>query len=118
MNIGNTKHCLKGLVVLLTGHLARLLCCLLNWFKHFLLILLPYHSLYFPVDAGWVWTDHDTPTSYTNWGEGEPNDRGTEDCMEMWITDASWNDENCNSERDYVCKIHKGKQFHSQWLYI
>jgi hypothetical protein len=65
-------------------------------------------------DLGFIWTDG-SPTDYTNWAEGEPNDwlsgsphcdgTGNEDCTEMWRGGASWNDLNCDTEMPFVCKI-------------
>ena len=45
--------------------------------------------------------------AYSNWKEGEPNDKGSagEDCVQM-VGDGKWNDKNCNNvDLKYICKI-------------
>ena len=59
-----------------------------------------------------IWFDG-TPTDYTNWAGGEPNDwqagvahcdgTGNEDCTEMWQGGISWNDANCDGARPFIC---------------
>ncbi|WAS90690.1 CotH kinase family protein [Nannocystis punicea] len=51
-----------------------------------------------------VWTDG-TPLSFTAWNEGEPNNAGEEDCVNLpaW-TAGLWNDLPCDSPRPYICK--------------
>lgn len=43
--------------------------------------------------GGWTWIDGE-PWSYTNWGAGEPNNAGSENCLH-WRADNAWNDVNC-----------------------
>ena len=44
----------------------------------------------------WEW-ESGCPSSYTNWGGGEPNDYGGgEDCMQITFEDGNWNDNKCN----------------------
>jgi hypothetical protein len=69
-------------------------------------------------NTGFVWTDG-TPTDYTNWAGGEPNDwngstaggancgqatdgAGGEDCTHM-RGDGLWNDAGCGGARGYIC---------------
>ncbi|HSK01937.1 MAG TPA: lectin-like protein [Kofleriaceae bacterium] len=40
---------------------------------------------------------------YTNWEGGEPNDDGTEDCLEM-RTSGRWNDIPCGESLRFVCR--------------
>lgn len=35
---------------------------------------------------------------------GSPDDYLGEDCMSIYIHDGYWNDENCESQRGYICK--------------
>lgn len=50
----------------------------------------------------WSWITGE-PWSYTNWdvANNEPNGEGDENCLEYTDGTAKWNDENCNSFRDY-----------------
>ena len=45
-----------------------------------------------------------TPSSYTNWGSGEPNNSGNEDCAEMRLDTGQWNDKECDEPRPFVCE--------------
>ena len=60
--------------------------------------------------GGFSWHDN-SPLQFTSWLPGEPtrvNEHGTEEhCGEMFISGA-WNDEDCNSERGYICQRPKG----------
>ncbi|XP_033854652.3 macrophage mannose receptor 1-like [Acipenser ruthenus] len=76
---------------------------------------------YFYNDAGWiglnildstaghVWSDG-SPVSYENWGYGEPNNyNNVELCTEMSLSyPLSWNDRQCESYTNWICKIRKG----------
>ena len=53
-------------------------------------------------EGTWVWSSGSSST-YTNWGSGEPNDSGGEDCTHIY-TSGSWNDLPCSSSRAYVCE--------------
>ena len=59
-------------------------------------------------ESRFVWSDG-TPYNasvYSNWRPGEPNDRGGEDCVELYRT--RWNDNGCQDEFGYICEIPKG----------
>lgn len=47
------------------------------------------------VENSFVWVNGE-PTSYTNWGTGEPNNAGNEDCGQL-RPDGFWNDNRCNT---------------------
>ncbi|MCY1064615.1 CotH kinase family protein [Nannocystis sp. RBIL2] len=58
------------------------------------------------VDAedDFVWTDG-TPLDFTAWNEGEPNNSGEEDCVNVpaWAG-GLWNDLACDAPRPYICQ--------------
>jgi hypothetical protein len=56
-------------------------------------------------EGTWTWRGGDT-WSYTNWGQGEPNNSGNnEDCMQLGrYLDYTWNDEPCSASFRYVCE--------------
>uniref|UniRef100_A0A8C8RTV0 C-type lectin domain-containing protein n=1 Tax=Pelusios castaneus TaxID=367368 RepID=A0A8C8RTV0_9SAUR len=41
---------------------------------------------------------------YSNWASREPNNEGTEDCVEIYA-DGKWNDKSCNDRRLIVCEF-------------
>ncbi|XP_062577533.1 uncharacterized protein LOC134239370 [Saccostrea cucullata] len=46
---------------------------------------------------------------YVNWADHEPNNfHGSEDCVELVVWNGKWNDVNCYSKRNWICKIPKG----------
>ena len=74
---------------------------------------LAYYTFY---DASWIglddlvtegvfeWID-DSPTPYTAWWEGEPNDSGGEDCAGTNYGDIGyWNDFQCKAVLPFVCE--------------
>lgn len=56
-------------------------------------------------EGRYVWVAG-TPLSYVNWGNGEPNNQGNEDCGELnrFGPDGGWNDEPCDSALPFVCE--------------
>jgi hypothetical protein len=55
-------------------------------------------------EGAFVWPDGGAPT-FTAWGRGEPNDAaGNEDCAELGLTTALWNDVPCTDLRAYICE--------------
>lgn len=46
------------------------------------------------------------PVSYLNWGPGEPNNAGDEDCVHTWgpALMYKWNDEGCDWNFSYICQ--------------
>ena len=58
----------------------------------------------------WTWSDG-TPWDYTNWYEGEPNDRnGNEDCLHTWTDYQNlWNDSPCEGWGNWPSVCKKGK---------
>lgn len=56
-------------------------------------------------EGSFVWTTGQ-PVTYTNWASGEPNNSGgNEDCAEMRYLDFEWNDNNCGTNRTYICEF-------------
>ena len=48
---------------------------------------------------------------YTNWGPGEPNNAGNEDCVEIVTAksygktfEGRWNDKSCNNKFSFICQ--------------
>uniref|UniRef100_A0A8C3T0N5 C-type lectin domain-containing protein n=1 Tax=Chelydra serpentina TaxID=8475 RepID=A0A8C3T0N5_CHESE len=41
---------------------------------------------------------------YSNWAGGEPNNLGTEDCVEIY-SDGRWNDKSCHEKRLIICEF-------------
>ena len=56
---------------------------------------------------GWTWSDK-TPYDYSNWGENEPNQQYTEECVEIYPWNGKWNDVSCSEKRGFICKRPKG----------
>ncbi len=55
-------------------------------------------------EGKFVWSDG-TPTDFTLWNGGEPNDFGNgEDCTQAYSL-GNWNDLDCNAGIRYVCKL-------------
>ncbi|GIX97410.1 secretory phospholipase A2 receptor [Caerostris extrusa] len=53
------------------------------------------------------WTDY-TPVDFTYWNVEEPNNKeNQEKCVNMYIGNGLWNDENCNIHMSYICKYNK-----------
>ncbi|XP_028254256.1 galactose-specific lectin nattectin-like [Parambassis ranga] len=53
----------------------------------------------------WLWSDGSKHV-FTAWGQGEPNDVGGEDCMEINFTEQNYvNDASCALKRPSVCVI-------------
>nr|XP_022336336.1 macrophage mannose receptor 1-like isoform X2 [Crassostrea virginica] len=52
-----------------------------------------------------VWTDGSL-LDFIQWGTNEPNDAiGGENCVTMpYWSSGSWNDDNCNMKKNYICK--------------
>ncbi|XP_061416055.1 macrophage mannose receptor 1-like [Lethenteron reissneri] len=74
-----------------------------------------YHNLWIGLGRdellGWSWTD-DTPVGYTNWADGEPNDMMHEEafiesCVEFYHQDGTWNDQDCEQKRGFICRINQ-----------
>ena len=56
-------------------------------------------------EGTFVWSDG-TPIDYVQWGGGEPNNAGNEDCVHLadW-TGGQWNDLPCGNVLPYICRI-------------
>jgi hypothetical protein len=56
-------------------------------------------------EGEYVWTDG-TPFDFEDWGDGEPNNSGEEDCCHWadW-NDGRWNDMPCDYHLPYVCQF-------------
>ena len=50
----------------------------------------------------WNWLGRSS--NYRNWEDGEPNDLGGEDCVEMYDV-GTWNDLDCGSAKSYFCEL-------------
>ena len=59
-------------------------------------------------EGTWVWTVDRNGSTYMNWGPGEPNNSGEEDCVTIWEPGSragSWNDDDCTAAHPYVCEL-------------
>jgi hypothetical protein len=59
-------------------------------------------------EGRWHWIHQKHPTTYTNWGPGEPENRnGNENCATMWSKYGSWHDHPCSftSIHFFVCEM-------------
>jgi len=55
------------------------------------------------ITATWVWSPTNTPLSYTNWGQDEPNNsKENEDCLVLGRD--KWNDLDCAEKINFVCQ--------------
>lgn len=54
-------------------------------------------------EGSWVWETGES-VSYTNWGSGEPNNSGDEDCAHLYDSGV-WNDHRCAGlATGYICE--------------
>ena len=52
----------------------------------------------------WKWPTACYPFEFTFWKSGEPNNKGDEDCMELWVGNKGrWNDKKCSAKGNFVC---------------
>ncbi|XP_060748255.1 CD209 antigen-like protein A [Tachysurus vachellii] len=60
-------------------------------------------------EGEWKWVD-DTPlnTAFRSWAQGEPNNRGDEDCAVIYTypshLTATWNDRKCSAKLPWICE--------------
>jgi len=54
--------------------------------------------------GSWYWDSNGGPLAFSNWRLTEPNNLGTEQCVEIRAADRDWNNINCNNLRKYVCE--------------
>jgi uncharacterized protein YegL len=52
-----------------------------------------------------IWSDGTIP-NYANWSPGQPDNHKNEDCVEIWKPDGTWNDNQCNGKKAFICKAH------------
>uniref|UniRef100_A0A287D5S7 CD209 antigen-like protein E n=1 Tax=Ictidomys tridecemlineatus TaxID=43179 RepID=A0A287D5S7_ICTTR len=52
-------------------------------------------------EGSWHWVDN-TPLQLSYWKEGEPNNAGNEDCVELFVED--WNDNKCTAQNFWICE--------------
>ena len=57
----------------------------------------------FQTEGVWEWVTGEEVT-YTNWNNGEPNDLGNEDVVEM-LTGGKWNDLQANNNRRFIVEV-------------
>lgn len=55
------------------------------------------------------WVSDGSNVVFTDWDELQPDNRNNEDCIELWnnfntSTSFHWNDRQCSSKLDYMCK--------------
>nr|XP_035921890.1 CD209 antigen-like protein 2 isoform X2 [Halichoerus grypus] len=52
-------------------------------------------------EGSWKWVDN-SPLQLSFWKEGEPNNHGDEDCVELYSD--GWNDNRCSAENFWTCQ--------------
>ncbi|KAL4224113.1 hypothetical protein ACF0H5_017567 [Mactra antiquata] len=66
------------------------------------------------LEGHWVWYGTDTPSTFTGWLPGQPNNyEGKEDCAELWLYNGkwSWNDHQCDTHKiTPICEINTNKE--------
>ncbi|KAK3100720.1 hypothetical protein FSP39_024244 [Pinctada imbricata] len=56
------------------------------------------------------WTDG-TALDFTKWAPKQPdNYKGREDCVELVMYQALWNDQVCSNRRNWICKVKRGQK--------
>uniref|UniRef100_A0A3Q2FV83 Mannose receptor, C type 1b n=1 Tax=Cyprinodon variegatus TaxID=28743 RepID=A0A3Q2FV83_CYPVA len=63
-------------------------------------------------DTGYVWSDG-SPVNFQHWQSGEPNNKNkVESCVEFyqrrWDQSGSWNDNQCEGYKGWICQIPTG----------
>ncbi|XP_078410148.1 lectin-like, partial [Cetorhinus maximus] len=53
-------------------------------------------------EKAFLWTDG-SPTDFTKWHQGEPNNAGKENCVHMNWNSDNWNDLSCDKKLPFVC---------------
>lgn len=68
----------------------------------------------------WLWFQGSS--DYANWDDGEPNNSGDEDCIELYTSGGSegeWNDEKCSDKNHAICEYDGGppptNRLYSNW---
>ena len=57
------------------------------------------------IEDVWVWNDGSNWDFDFDWGSGEPDNYGNEDCLEYW--NGVWRDDNCVSiHNEFTCNAH------------
>ncbi|XP_021475417.1 CD209 antigen-like protein A [Oncorhynchus mykiss] len=58
-------------------------------------------------EGTWKWVDG-TPLTTGYWGKGQPDDRGQEDCAEIYYGQddpvKTWNDDKCGTNHNWICE--------------
>jgi hypothetical protein len=62
------------------------------------------------IEGEWRWLDGARLFApFSDWGNGEPNDvEGAEDCLELFTIDGRWNDNVCDIQHGYICRLPPG----------
>ncbi|MCA9581837.1 MAG: hypothetical protein KC416_08580 [Myxococcales bacterium] len=58
-------------------------------------------------DGGWRWRSNNMEPTFTEWGDGEPNGKWNEPCVELRPHVATWNDKKCDNWMNltgYICE--------------
>jgi hypothetical protein len=59
-------------------------------------------------EGTWKWANGEEFT-FQNWGKGEPNNSGNEDCAHTW-GGGTWNDLDCNARINYICEAEQATE--------
>ena len=58
-------------------------------------------------EGGFSWTDG-TTVEYVNWANDQPTDGELDNCVEISPQVGKWSTIQCNSKKNWICKIRKG----------
>ena len=54
----------------------------------------------------WVYESTGNQIGFSNWGEGEPNNKGGDVCTDIWYkSGGKWNNNKCNAYLPFTCEL-------------
>jgi len=52
----------------------------------------------------WYWDSNGSPLSFSNWGNNEPDQIGSERCAQINANSRTWDNYPCGHTKKYVCE--------------